>query len=202
MATQPGVADPEMEQLVNEKVDVFWKGIESGSSKRGQVLHRLFSSTICSFIDQRDAPLPRTPFCARPCQAQILVTFSEKKPKKSWFQVYVGEEDVPWEQWSVAPFIPRSILTQRSFPSRYPTGSSTRNLDNQKQIEVHLHVFIPYRHEFSASLATTLTKALHVMLTHTSSEEGRTAVPLITNATGISPFPIRITVKVDGIEIG
>lgn len=38
--TQPGVADPEMEQLVNEKVDVFWKGIESGSNKRGQVLSR------------------------------------------------------------------------------------------------------------------------------------------------------------------
>ena len=37
VTTQPGVADPEMEQLVNEKVDVFWKGIESGSSKRGQV---------------------------------------------------------------------------------------------------------------------------------------------------------------------
>jgi len=34
--TMPGVADPEMEQLVNDKVDVFWKGIESGSSKRGQ----------------------------------------------------------------------------------------------------------------------------------------------------------------------
>ena len=32
---------------------------------------------------------------------QLTVTFSEKKPKKSWFQVYVGEEDVPWEQWCV-----------------------------------------------------------------------------------------------------
>ena len=52
------------------------------------------------------------------------------------------------------------------------------------------------------TLAATLTKALQVMLTHTSSEKGRNAVPLITNATGISPFPIRITVKVDGAEIG
>jgi hypothetical protein len=41
-----------------------------------------------------------------------------------------------------------------------------------------------------------------VMLTHTSSERGRTAVPLITNATGISPFPIKIAVKVGGVEIG
>jgi len=135
--TMPGVADPEMEQLVNEKVDVFWKGIESGSNKRGQ----------------------------------ILVTFSEKKPKKSWFQVYVGEEDVPWEQWIVNAEL------------RQPKSDRDR-------------------HEFSATLAATLTKALQVMLTHTSSEQGRTAVPLITNATGISPFPIRITVKVDGVETG
>jgi hypothetical protein len=26
-----------MEQLVNEKVDAFWRGVESGISKRGQV---------------------------------------------------------------------------------------------------------------------------------------------------------------------
>jgi len=85
--------------------------------------------------------------------------------------VYVGEEDVPWEQWIVNAEL------------RQPKSDRDR-------------------HEFNASLATTLTKALQVMLTHTSSEEGRTAVPLITNATGISPFPIRIVVKVDGLEIG
>lgn len=35
---QPGVADPEMERLVNEKVEAFWKGMESGAhNKRGQV---------------------------------------------------------------------------------------------------------------------------------------------------------------------
>ena len=42
--TQPGVADPEMKQLVNKKVDVFWKGIESGSNKRGQVPSRMLSA--------------------------------------------------------------------------------------------------------------------------------------------------------------
>lgn len=41
-----------------------------------------------------------------------------------------------------------------------------------------------------------------MMLTHTSSERGRTAVPLITNAAGISPFPIKMTVKIDGVEVG
>lgn len=40
------------------------------------------------------------------------------------------------------------------------------------------------------------------MLVHTSSERGRVAVPLITDATGISPFPIRIGVTVGGVEVG
>ncbi|KAG2033004.1 autophagy-related protein [Suillus americanus] len=134
--TMPGVSDPEMEQLVTEKVDIFWKGIESGANKRGQ----------------------------------MIVTFSEKKAKKSWFQVYVGEEEVPWEQWIV------------NAEMRQPKSE-----DQQ---------------EFNANLASTLLKALNVMLTHTSSERGRTAVPLITNATGISPFPIKIAVKVGGVELG
>ncbi|KAH7880896.1 autophagy-related protein [Lentinula edodes] len=134
--TMPGVSDAEMGQLVEEKVELFWKGIEEGMSKRGQ----------------------------------IIITFSEKRPKKSWFQVYVGEEDVPWEQWIINAEI-----------------QQPRDRDRQK---------------FDAALSNTLTKAIHTMLTHTSSDRGRTAVPLITNATGISPFPIRIAVKVGGVEIG
>lgn len=82
-----------MEQLVNDKVDVFWKGIESGTTKRGQV-------RIPSLPDESTAHSLGRPSLL-PLLLQILVTFSEKKPKKSWFQVYVGEEDVPWEQWSV-----------------------------------------------------------------------------------------------------
>ncbi|KAJ3816815.1 autophagy-related protein [Lentinula raphanica] len=134
--TMPGVSDPEMEQLVEDKVDLFWKGIEGGMSKRGQ----------------------------------IVVTFSEKRPKKSWFQVYVGEEDVPWEQCV------RSSVSQP--------------------------VFLVDRQQFDTALSNTLTKAIHTMLTHTSSDRGRTAVPLITNAATISPFPIRVSVKVGGVEIG
>ncbi|KAJ7290288.1 autophagy-related protein [Mycena rebaudengoi] len=135
--TMPGVSDPEMEQLVNEKVDVFWRGIESGASKRGQ----------------------------------ITVTFSEKRPKKSWFQVYVGEEEVPWEQWIINAEL------------RQPKSDRDRQ-------------------QFLTTLAATLTKAVQTMLAHTSSEKGRAAVPLITNATGISPFPVRVAVSVGGIEIG
>ena len=51
-----------MESLVDEKVDAFWKGVDAGASKSGQ----------------------------------IIVTFSEKKPKKTtWFQVYAGEVRPP-----------------------------------------------------------------------------------------------------------
>ena len=51
-----------MESLVDEKVDAFWKGVDGGASKSGQ----------------------------------IIVTFSEKKPKKTtWFQVYAGEVCLP-----------------------------------------------------------------------------------------------------------
>ncbi|KAJ7689779.1 autophagy-related protein [Mycena rosella] len=135
--TLPGVSDPEMEALVNEKVDAFWRGIEAGVSKRGQ----------------------------------ITVTFSEKRPKKSWFQVYMGEEEVPWEQWIINAEL------------RQPKSDRDRQ-------------------QFLTTLAATLTTAVQTMLVHTSSEKGRTAVPLITNAAGISPFPIRVAVTVGGIEVG
>jgi len=133
----PGVADEGMEQLVDEKVEAFWKGIEGGVNKRGQ----------------------------------IVVTFSEKRPKKSWFQVYTGEEEVPWEQWVINAEI------------RQPKSEQDRQT-------------------FDANLESTLTKSLRTMLTHTSSERGRTAVPLITEAQSISPFPIKMVVKVGGVEVG
>ncbi|KAF5386715.1 hypothetical protein D9615_002079 [Tricholomella constricta] len=135
--TMPGVSDVGMEQLVNDKVDTFWKGIEGGANKRGQ----------------------------------ITVIFSEKRPKKSWFQVYMGEENVPWEQWVINAEL------------RQPKADADRQA-------------------FNAKLADTLTQAVHTMLTHTSSDRGRAAVPLITNAFGISPFPIDIAVSVGGVDVG
>lgn len=100
-------------------------------------------------------------------RGQITVTFSERRPKKGWFQV--GEEDVPWEQWNVKVEL------------RQPRDRE--------------------RVAFDAALAATLTEAIETMLTHTSSERGRSAVPLITNATGISPFPLDMKVQVEGMEI-
>ncbi|EIM83183.1 uncharacterized protein STEHIDRAFT_101279 [Stereum hirsutum FP-91666 SS1] len=57
------------------------------------------------------------------------------------------------------------------------------------------------RQTYLRTLPNTLTRALQTMLIHTSSEAGRAAVPPITNS-NISPFPMKITVKVGGTEVG
>ncbi|KIY70103.1 hypothetical protein CYLTODRAFT_420076 [Cylindrobasidium torrendii FP15055 ss-10] len=133
--TMPYIADPETETWVQDKVDLFWKGIETGASKRGQV----------------------------------SVVMSEKKPKKSWFSMG-GEEDVPWEFWHINVELKQPKDTQRA--------------------------------DFETRLSAILSKALMTMITYSTSEAGRKAVPLISDATGISPFPIRIVVKIGGIEVG
>ncbi|TFK56310.1 DUF1649-domain-containing protein [Heliocybe sulcata] len=51
-------------------------------------------------------------------------------------------------------------------------------------------------------ISDTLTNALKTMLDYSASEKARNAVPLITNSNGISPFPFRIVVRVDGVEVG
>ncbi|KAH9914903.1 autophagy-related protein [Epithele typhae] len=100
-------------------------------------------------------------------RGQIMVTFSEKRQRKTWF--IMGEEEVPWEQWIINAEI------------RQPSEKD--------------------RQRFNADLAGTLTKSLHTMLAHASSERGRAAVPLITDASSISPFPIKMAVKVGGVEV-
>ncbi|KAL9714609.1 hypothetical protein Ac2012v2_001266 [Leucoagaricus gongylophorus] len=63
----PGVSDPEMERLVHDKVENFWRVIQADPTRRGK----------------------------------IIVTFSEKRQKKLWYQLYPADEDVPWEQWII-----------------------------------------------------------------------------------------------------
>uniref|UniRef100_A0A8H7Y4A8 Autophagy-related protein 101 n=2 Tax=Psilocybe cubensis TaxID=181762 RepID=A0A8H7Y4A8_PSICU len=133
--TMPGVSDPQIEQLVYEKVDAFWKGIEGGPSKRGQ----------------------------------MVVTMAEKKVKKTWFST--GEEEVPWEQWVI--------------------NAELRQPKNDRD-----------RETFHANLASALTKAINTILTYTASDKGRAAVPPITDASSISPFPFKVTAKVGNLEIG
>ncbi|KAI0051231.1 DUF1649-domain-containing protein [Auriscalpium vulgare] len=134
--TMPGVADPEIERLVDEKVGAFWKGMESGAYKRGQ----------------------------------ITITLSGKQQKKAWLGITSYEEEVPWEQWIINAEI------------RQPKSEQERVT-------------------FNENLAATLTKSLRTMLTHTSSEQGRAAVPSITN-NQVSPFPLKIVVKVGDVEVG
>ena len=76
------------------------------------------------------------------------------------------------------------------------------------RLHVHKHILIlddlmdhPERQQFNKNLAATLSKSLRVMLAHTSSEKGRGAVPPITNSE-VSPFPLKITVRVGGVELG
>ncbi|PAV22921.1 hypothetical protein PNOK_0287800 [Pyrrhoderma noxium] len=133
--TMPAIKDAQTEMLIDEKVDAFWKAVESGANKRGQ----------------------------------ITVTFSEKRPKKTWFSI--GEEEVPWEKWIINAEV------------RQPKTDADRQI-------------------FNSTLSTSLSDALLTILNHTSSEKGRTAVPPITNSTGISPFPFRISVRVADVEVG
>lgn len=57
------------------------------------------------------------------------------------------------------------------------------------------------RQAFDSALSQSLTDAIQRISIYTSSERGRAAVPLITNASGISPFPMKIAVRVGGVEL-
>ncbi|EJU02520.1 DUF1649-domain-containing protein [Dacryopinax primogenitus] len=63
--TLPAVDEPEIDNIVNIKIDQFWKTLESSANSR----------------------------------AQMIVVFSEKRTKKSWFTS--NEEEVPWEKWII-----------------------------------------------------------------------------------------------------
>ncbi|KAI9428410.1 autophagy-related protein [Lactarius indigo] len=132
--TMPGVADPNVHRLVDEKVNVFWKGLESVALKRGE----------------------------------ISVTLSKKDQRKAWLGMTTYEA-LAWEQWIINAEI------------RQPKSEQERQ-------------------QFDRNLAATLSKSLRTMLTHTSSEQGRAAVPPITNS-DVSPFPLKIAVSVGGVEL-
>jgi autophagy-related protein 101 len=58
------------------------------------------------------------------------------------------------------------------------------------------------RIEMLAALTSSVRDALLKMASYTSSDRGRVVVPLITNNTSISPFPMTIVVSVAGSEVG
>ncbi|KAK7685037.1 hypothetical protein QCA50_011873 [Cerrena zonata] len=134
--TMPGVDDPEIKQLIQDKVDVFWRAVDLRGDKRGE----------------------------------INVLFTEKRARKTWYYLSSQEEEVPWEQWKV------KVVVQQ------PTS------DRERQ-------------KFNSGLATTLTETLRTILKHTSSGEGRSCVPPIRDSKGISPFPVKITPIVGGVDL-
>ena len=52
------------------------------------------------------------------------------------------------------------------------------------------------------TLTATLVKTVQTLVTYISSERGRSVVPPITDAAGISPFPFTVAVKVGNQEVG
>jgi autophagy-related protein 101 len=65
--SQPGVSNPGIEKLVEDKVDAFWRGMESGANKRGRV--RILVYTLPHFGE---------------LYSKIVVTLSEKQQRKTW----------------------------------------------------------------------------------------------------------------------
>ncbi|KZO91224.1 DUF1649-domain-containing protein [Calocera viscosa TUFC12733] len=85
--TLPAVDEPEIDTLVNIKIDSFWRTLESSANSR----------------------------------AEMVIVFSEKRTKKSWFSS--NEEEIPWEKWVIdAQLATRVEPSQRNSP----TNSVTR----------------------------------------------------------------------------
>ncbi|CAG7846985.1 SubName: Full=Uncharacterized protein {ECO:0000313/EMBL:CCA70706.1} [Serendipita indica DSM 11827] len=129
--TFPAVRDAETENLVELAVDHVLRALNA-------------------------APAPPTIGSRR--QAELEVIFTEKRTKKAnWFNSG-GEEEVPWETWTIKV-----------------------TLENPQDREM-----------LYEELSMALSKSVMYMIDYTASERGRAAVPLISTATGISPFPIHI----------
>ncbi|KAH7100933.1 DUF1649-domain-containing protein [Auriculariales sp. MPI-PUGE-AT-0066] len=82
-----------------------------------------------------------------------------------------GEEDVTWEQW---------LLDITAVAHPIPASNAEA---------------------FTNAQSDMLTRALRIILEHTSSDQGRAAVPRIKDLSGVSPFPWRIEVRVGSVEL-
>ena len=140
----------------------------------------------------------------------------------TWAALTYLQEEVSWEQWCARPSVPlpthRLLMVARqdnqrrdppavrprwvrALPTASPPLTPLYMFPAIHRLMLPACPFPPERQKFNADLASTLTKSLQTMLTHASSERGRSAVPLITNAQSISPFPIKVSVKVGGVEV-
>ncbi|KAH7100907.1 DUF1649-domain-containing protein, partial [Auriculariales sp. MPI-PUGE-AT-0066] len=82
-----------------------------------------------------------------------------------------GEEDVTWEQW---------LLDITAVAHPIPASNAEA---------------------FTNAQSDMLTRALRIILEHTSSDQGRAAVPRIKESSGVSPFPWRIEARVGSVEL-
>ena len=131
---------------------------------------------------------------------------SEKKTKKSWF--YTGEEDVPWEQWSVSIF-DLSSLEFTSNSSHRIINAELRQPKNTLGTDLFFYnrdaksqFLLFLDRTFTQTITATLVKTVQTLVTYISSERGRSVVPPITDAAGISPFPFTVVVKIGNQEVG
>jgi autophagy-related protein 101 len=82
---QPGVADPNVQRLVEEKVNAFWKGLESVALKRGEV----------RFISLLARRAGRVLIDWSLNRVKIAVTLSKKDQRKAWLGMTTYEARRP-----------------------------------------------------------------------------------------------------------
>lgn len=76
-----------MESLVDEKVDAFWKGVDGGASKSGQI--------VVTFSVKK--PKKSTWFQVYAGEVRLLMSVGDPAVYHRFFQ-----EEIPWEQWYFA----------------------------------------------------------------------------------------------------
>lgn len=117
-------------------------------------------------------------------EGQIEIFFAEKKPKKAtWFHSG-GEVRIS--------LLVHPDCTYSSEQEEVPWETWIINVTlEQPQHDQD-------RERLLDTLSATLAAAVMSMLDYSASERGRTAVPPISTATGISPFPIHTILRVNG----
>lgn len=115
---------------------------------------------------------------------QLVLTFAEKRSKKQWF--YMAEASPSYHCILLSSTLPQEEIPWEEWIIN---------------VEIRQTTYESERLALHTALASKLTSALKTILTHTASERGRTAVPLISSAKGISPFPVHLTAKVGGEEV-
>ncbi|KAF8263794.1 autophagy-related protein [Lactarius quietus] len=138
------------------------------------LFHRMFGTIKTQTFE----PGVADPNVQRLVEEKISVTLSKKDQRKAWLGMTTYEarrRHSPIEEVAWEQWIINAEIRQ-------PKSEQERQ-------------------QFDRTLAATLSKSLRTMLTHTSSEQGRAAVPPITNS-DVSPFPLKISVRVGGVELG